>query len=97
MITPQGPDPRRLDAEPWDKYQGGDLAGVSAAQRRPRGRVLRAGQGGNKAPFDLEALRKKINNEEYLYGAIQRIAQVLSNELLKVSQGSIYHERKRRK
>jgi hypothetical protein len=97
MMAPQGADARRLDAEPWGERQGGDPAGVSVARGRLRRAVLRAEQGGNKAPFDLEALRKKINNEEYLYGAIQRIAQVLSTELLKVSQGSIYHERKRRK
>ncbi|MDR1972559.1 MAG: hypothetical protein LBQ46_11645 [Treponema sp.] len=47
--------------------------------------------------FNLENLRRKINNEEYLYGAIQRIAQVLSGELLKVSRGGIYHERQRKR
>ncbi|GHV87054.1 hypothetical protein AGMMS50255_3500 [Spirochaetia bacterium] len=44
----------------------------------------------------LEKLRKKINNEEYLNGAIQRIAQILSNELLDTSQGGFYHERQRK-
>jgi hypothetical protein len=47
--------------------------------------------------FDLENLRKKINSEEYLYEAIQRIAQVLSTELLKVSRGGVYHERQRKR
>jgi hypothetical protein len=48
--------------------------------------------------FDPENLRQKINNKEYIYGAIQRIAQVLSNELLKISRGGIYErQRKRRK
>jgi hypothetical protein len=31
---------------------------------------------------DLENLRQKLNDEDYLTEAIQRIAQVLSNELL---------------
>jgi hypothetical protein len=44
----------------------------------------------------LEKLRKKINNEEYLNGAIQRIALILSNELLDVPQGGPYHERQRK-
>jgi hypothetical protein len=48
--------------------------------------------------FDPEILRQKINSEEYMYGAIQRIAQVLSNEVLKISRGGIYErQRKRRK
>jgi hypothetical protein len=49
--------------------------------------------------FDPEILRRKIGSEEYIHEAIQRIAQVLSNELLKISQRGIYHvrQRKRRK
>ena len=39
----------------------------------------------------LERLRKKINNEDYLNGAIQRIALILSNELLDTPQGGAYH------
>jgi hypothetical protein len=50
-----------------------------------------------KVSFDLEELRQKISNEEYLSAAIQRIALVLSNELLKVSVGRIYHERQRKR
>jgi hypothetical protein len=50
-----------------------------------------------KVSFDPEDMRKKINNDEYLYAAIQRIALVLSNELLKVSRGGIYHERQRKR
>jgi hypothetical protein len=34
----------------------------------------------------LEQLRKSINDENYLYAAIQRIALVLSNELMDISQ-----------
>jgi hypothetical protein len=58
--------------------------------------ALLPGRGGDV--FNLETLRQKINSEEYIYEAIQRIAQVLSSELLKVSRGRIYErQRKRRK
>jgi hypothetical protein len=43
----------------------------------------------------IELLRKKIDNDEYLYEAIQRIAQSLSNELLD-SQGGLLYERQRK-
>jgi hypothetical protein len=56
-----------------------------------------SGHLGNGDSFNLENLRNKINSEEYLYEAIQRIAQVLSNELLKVSRGGVYHERQRKR
>ncbi|MDR1098961.1 MAG: hypothetical protein LBL28_00620 [Treponema sp.] len=49
-------------------------------------------------PVELEQLRNKINDKEYIYEAIQRIALILSNELLDISQGGIqYEQRKRRK
>ncbi|GMO36369.1 MAG: hypothetical protein Ta2F_12300 [Termitinemataceae bacterium] len=38
-------------------------------------------------PSRVEELKKKINNEEYVKDAILRIAQVLSNEMLGISQG----------
>jgi hypothetical protein len=44
---------------------------------------------------ELEQLRHKINNKDYLYEAIQRIALILSNELLDISQGGIYHEQRK--
>ena len=44
----------------------------------------------------LEALREKINNEEYLHEAIQRIALILSNELLDIPQGVWNYERQRK-
>ena len=45
----------------------------------------------------LEQLRKSINDENYLHAAIQRIALVLSNELMDISQkeGS-FNERQRK-
>jgi hypothetical protein len=47
---------------------------------------------------ELEKLRSKINNKEYIHEAIQRIALILSNELLDLSRGGVYHEqRKERK
>ncbi|MDR2476629.1 MAG: hypothetical protein LBD18_02445 [Treponema sp.] len=45
----------------------------------------------------LEQLRKRINDKDYLYAAIQRIALVLSNELIDMSQGGAYYERQRKK
>jgi hypothetical protein len=51
----------------------------------------------NQSPASrIETLRKKIDNDEYLYAAIQRIAQVLSNELVDISQGGTYNERQRK-
>jgi hypothetical protein len=76
----------------------GDPGGQApfAAVRQGDITALFPGQAGKG--FDPENLRQKINNEEYVYGAIQRIAQVLSNELLKISRGGIYErQRKRRK
>jgi hypothetical protein len=42
------------------------------------------------------ALKKKIDNKDYLYEAIQRIALVLSNEINGVSGGKEANEWKRR-
>jgi hypothetical protein len=45
----------------------------------------------------LEQLRKSINDENYLYAAIQRIALVLSNELMDISQKEgRFNERQRK-
>ena len=44
----------------------------------------------------LEILRQKINNEEYLHEAIQRIALILSNELLDLPQGGRSYEQQRK-
>jgi hypothetical protein len=41
----------------------------------------------------IEFLRTKIDNEVYLNEAIQRIAQVLSNEILDIPQGGLVHGR----
>ncbi|MDR2741547.1 MAG: hypothetical protein LBB98_05255 [Treponema sp.] len=45
----------------------------------------------------IEFLRKKINNEVYLNEAIQRIAQVLSNDILDIPQGGLVHGRQWKK
>jgi hypothetical protein len=44
---------------------------------------------------ELELLRNRINDQDYLYEAIQRIALVLSNELLGISQGGKSYEQRR--
>jgi hypothetical protein len=47
----------------------------------------------------LEALRRRINDENYLHAAIQRLALVLSNELMDITTegGRNEQQRKRRK
>ena len=47
----------------------------------------------------LELLRRRVNDEDYLHAAIQRLALVLSNELMDITQEGERHEqqRKRRK
>ena len=44
----------------------------------------------------LEVLRQKINNEDYLHEAIQRIALIISNELLDLPHGGRSYERQRK-
>ena len=50
----------------------------------------------SSGPSRLEVLRQKINNEDYLYEAIQRIALIISNELLDLPQGGRSYERQRK-
>ena len=46
----------------------------------------------------VEQLRKRINDKDYMYAAIQRIAMVLSNELIDMSQsGGNYNGRQRKR
>lgn len=45
----------------------------------------------------LEQLKNRINDTDYLYAAIQRIALVLSNELMDMSQGGTHNERQRQR
>ena len=47
-------------------------------------------------PSRLEVLRKKINDEAYIHEAIQRIALIISNELLDLSQGGRSYEQQRK-
>ena len=44
----------------------------------------------------LEVLREKINNEDYLHEAIQRIALIISNELLDLPSGGRPYEQQRK-
>jgi hypothetical protein len=48
---------------------------------------------------ELELLRRRINDENYLRAAIQRLALVLSNELMDITSkgGRNERQRKRRK
>ncbi|MDR0444585.1 MAG: hypothetical protein LBH44_14395 [Treponema sp.] len=45
----------------------------------------------------LESLRQRINDENYLHAAIQRLALVLSNELMDVTREGARHERQRKR
>ena len=45
----------------------------------------------------LEQLRRRINNEKYLHAAIQRLALVMSNELMDITQGGTKYGRSRKK
>jgi len=52
----------------------------------------------NVSSTRVEQLRERINDEDYLYAAIQRIAMVLSNELIVMShKGGRYNERQGKK
>jgi hypothetical protein len=45
----------------------------------------------------LETLRRRINDEDYLYAAIQRLALILSNELMGLTMEGKRHERQRKR
>ena len=45
----------------------------------------------------LEMLRLRINDENYLYGAVQRLALILSNELMDIRTEGGRHERQRKR
>jgi len=47
--------------------------------------------------YRLEFLRQRINDDNYLHAAIQRLALVMSNELMDITQEGGNYERKRRK
>ncbi|MDR1446938.1 MAG: hypothetical protein LBI90_08600 [Treponema sp.] len=47
--------------------------------------------------FNADLLRQKINSEEYLDEAIQRIALILTNELLDISPGGTFNGRQRKR
>jgi hypothetical protein len=45
----------------------------------------------------LELLRRRINEDDYLHAAIQRLAHVLSNELMEINMEGGRHERQWKK
>jgi len=45
----------------------------------------------------LELLRRRINDEDYLCAAIQRLALVLSNELMEITTEGRQNERQRKR
>jgi len=44
---------------------------------------------------ELELLRRRINDENYLHAAIQRLALVMSNELMEITMEGGRNERQR--
>jgi hypothetical protein len=45
----------------------------------------------------LELLRRRIHDENYLHAAIQRLALVMSNELMDITREGARHERQRKR
>jgi hypothetical protein len=45
----------------------------------------------------LELMRRRINDEDYLHAAIQRLALVLSNELMEITTEGRRNERQRKR
>jgi len=45
----------------------------------------------------LEFLQRRIHDDDYLHAAIQRLALILSNELMEITTEGRRNERKRRK
>jgi hypothetical protein len=45
----------------------------------------------------LELLRRRVNDENYLNAAIQRLALVLSNEIMDITHEGGCHERQRKR
>jgi len=45
----------------------------------------------------LEILRQRINDENYLHAAIQRLALIMSNELMEISKEGGHYERQRKR
>ena len=45
----------------------------------------------------LETLRRRINDEDYLHAAIQRLALVMSNELMELTMEGRRNERQRKR
>ncbi|MDR2542974.1 MAG: hypothetical protein LBC80_05950 [Treponema sp.] len=48
-------------------------------------------------PDRVEILRQRLNDENYIHAAIQRLALIMSRQLMEISKEGIYYERKRRK
>jgi len=59
--------------------------------------TLNSGNKPQACDYRLEAIRQRINDETYLYAAIQRLALVMSNELMEINKEGGHYERKRRK
>jgi hypothetical protein len=50
----------------------------------------------HRKPAELESLKLKINDQRYLYDAINCLAMILSNEILNIRQGGDHEWERRR-
>jgi hypothetical protein len=55
------------------------------------------GSAGTLTAERLELLQRRINDEDYLCAAVQRIALVLSNELMEITTEGRQNERQRKR
>jgi len=59
--------------------------------------ILEQALNSNKDDIRLEVIRRRINDEDYLHAAIQRLALVLSNEIIDINREGGCHERQRKR
>ncbi|MCL2765295.1 MAG: hypothetical protein FWD40_08475 [Treponema sp.] len=79
---------RELSANPDSRFAG-EVSGAAISINISNRLQL-------QRPDRLESLRHRIDDEDYLHAAIQRLALVLSKELMEITEGGL-NERKRRK
>jgi len=59
--------------------------------------ILEKALNSNKDDIRLELIRRRINDEDYLHAAIQRLALVLSNEIIEINREGEGYERQRKR
>jgi hypothetical protein len=59
--------------------------------------ILEQALNSKKPDLRLELIRRRINDEDYLRAAIQRLALVMSNEIMDITHEGGCHERQRKR